>query len=103
MDSLTSINSNTGSNGFTAFESFSSCGVEFLDVKNLSICCLCCQVDHMLVVGEEDHLGLGPQVCQDFQGCPGAFVVEVDEGIVYEKGKRLAVGAEFLQGRQAKG
>jgi len=29
--------------------------------------------------------------------------VEVDEGIVYEKGKRPAVGDEFLKGGQAKG
>jgi hypothetical protein len=46
----------------------------------------------MLVVGEEDHLGLGLQVCQDFQGCARARVVEVDEGIVYEKGGRPCMG-----------
>jgi hypothetical protein len=64
-------------------------------VKNLSVYGLRCQVDHMLVVGEKDHLGLGPEVCQDFQGCPGTGVVEVDEGIVDEEGKGLAVGANF--------
>jgi hypothetical protein len=58
----------------------------------------------MLAVGEEDHLGLGLLVCQDFQGCARAGVVAVDEGIVFEKGKGgLAVGAEFLQGGQAEG
>jgi hypothetical protein len=72
-------------------------------VEHLSVYSLCCQVDHMLMVGEENHLGLCPQISEDFQGCPGAGVIEVDEGIVYEKGKRLAVGAEFLQGGQAKG
>ena len=72
-------------------------------MKDLSVYCVFCQGDHMVVVGEEDHLGLCPQISQDFQGCPGAGVVEVDEGISYEKGRRRAVGAEFLQGGQAKG
>ena len=57
----------------------------------------------MLVVGEEDHLGLGPQVSQDFQGCAREGLVEVYEGVACEEGKGLAVGAEFLQGGQAKG
>ena len=71
-------------------------------MKNLSVYSLCCQVHHMLVVGEKDHLGLSPQISQDFQGCPGAGIVEVDEGVVYEEWKGLAVGAELLQGGQAK-
>ena len=69
----------------------------------MSICGLCCQVDYIPVVGEEDHLGLCPQIPQDFRGCLSTGVVEADEGIVYEEGKGLAVGAEFLQGGQAKG
>ena len=72
-------------------------------MKNLSIYGLCCQVDHMLVVGKKDHLGLWPQISHDFQSCSGAGVVEVYEGIVFKKGKRLAVGAELFEGGQAKG
>ncbi len=64
-------------------------------MKKLSVYSLYCQVDHMLVVGKKDHLGLGPQVCQDFQGCPSTGVVEVDEGIVYEKGKGSPSALKF--------
>jgi hypothetical protein len=72
-------------------------------VKNLSVYRLCCQVDYILVVGEKDNLGLCAQVFQDFWGRPGSGIVEVYEGIVYEKGKGLAVGAESFQGPKAKG
>ena len=56
-----------------------------------------------MVVSEEDHLGPRRQIPENFQGRSGAGVVEVDERIVYEQGKRLAVGAELLEGSQAKG
>jgi len=66
-------------------------------VKNLSVYSFSCQVDHVLVVGEEDHLDACRQIPQNFQGCPGAGVVEVDERIVYDEGKGLAVGDELFK------
>ena len=76
---------------------------KFLNMKDLSGYGLSCKMDHMFMMGEEDYLGSCRQFSQNFKGRSGPLVVEIDEGIVYKKGKRLAIGDEFLKGGQAKG
>jgi len=63
--------------------------VEVLDMQDLSAYRFSCQVDHVLVVGEEDHLCRCRQISQNFEGCPGAGIVKDYEGIVYKCGRGL--------------
>lgn len=58
------------------------------------------EFDDPFVVGEQQHLSDGRQLCQNFKTDSGAVIIEADEDIVHHKRHRLSFAQMLLEGRQ---